>query len=872
MAPCELGCAAGTQCVGAVCVRASGEPMCPEAVSTWNLCVGRAVEAPLSQTLGSSREGWVILESDLPDGLTLDDESGEVYGTPRTAGRGSLWLRQGGPGAPELTVEVNAGEHCAGIAARRLEWCAGEPNSSALSAADGHSGYAWNVSGLPDGVRLMGAELSGQIDELATYWLSVTLLDGSLVRDEAQLELAVVDCDVAAPERQLPPPDPPRIITSALPAACVGQPYSSGSLEAAGGAGAYRWSLTEGPEWLSMEPLTGRLAGTPDRPGPLEVSVQLEDGDGVTSARSLSVRVEAAGAGGCERAPLNITTRSLPEACIGEDYYTRLEATGGGGNYVWRAFGPLPAGLTLDLDGVVRGTVPAGTPLGPTRLTVGLASSLLDQPFSGTVSLSVAACNTLAFIAAEGGVDRLFVVSYPVLEVREASRALLEPGERVRSFRFSPTASAFAFLVDSLDGLGPSRVYLSDGFEGPARLVEWPSAAAVDTSVIEYAWSATGAHLALLARAGSSVMLGTVSGGASRVTAEVDVTQRYLGDLFWAGERLCYKAPGQLSRQRNVLCHEIVGGEVADAAYASGLFLASELEGATLLGGAEGYLAILPDRTQAYYRDLRTGLSLRHIEHVFSPSLRWAAGVAPGATGTQLRTSAPERATQDSRLLAELSGCDVHHAWSSDDAWVACQSGDELRLIELDAQGQVLRSAVVLESSGYTDGEFRRLFAPDGRWYAYDAGAELRVVDTETEVLVSRAVGEHGGQGLYVGLATDASGTALLYHHGSQLEAVHPQSLSRVHLSGSVVLSEPLSCSSSYLSAGPGGWCGASRLPGSFFPSRDGRGVAFLDSAGRLYITASGSEGARRVLDLPVNCTDDARELRCDARVQWAPR
>src|SRR6187402_83496 len=73
--PCELGCAAGTQCVGSVCVRGSGEPMCPEAVVSWNLCVGRAVDSPLSQTLGSAREGWVVLESHLPDGLTLDEES-----------------------------------------------------------------------------------------------------------------------------------------------------------------------------------------------------------------------------------------------------------------------------------------------------------------------------------------------------------------------------------------------------------------------------------------------------------------------------------------------------------------------------------------------------------------------------------------------------------------------------------------------------------------------------------------------------------------------------------------------------------------------------------------------------------------------------
>lgn len=897
---CALGCAAGTQCVDDACLPESGDPMCPEAVVSWNLCVGRAVMLPLSQALGHAPEEWVALESHLPDGLTLDVEAGEVRGTPHAAATGSLWLREGGPGEPELTIEVNAVESCAGIVPQRIEWCAGERQSAVLRATDGSSGYSWRVSGLPAGVRLIGAQLAGVVDEPATYPLSVTLLDGQLVRDEGQVELVVDGCDAPPPVRPTPPPDPvadgglgaqsrpedaqsPKrsppppeplsIITSGLPTACVGQPYASGSLQASGGFGAYGWSLIAGPQWLSVDPVTGTLTGTPDRPEPFEAIVQLGDGAGAKSEGRLSGTVDAAGAGNCARAPLGITTAELPEACIGEEYYARLEAAGGGGNYVWRAFGEPPAGLTLELDGVVRGIVPASTPLGPTRLTVRLASSLADQPITASVSLGVAACNMLAFIAGDSGVDRLFVAAHPLVEVREASRELLAAGERVRSLLFSPTARTFAFLVDSPDGPGPARVYLADGFEGLPRLVEWPSVSATEISVIEYVWSASGAQLALVARAGDSIFLGTVSPGSSQVTAAVDVTERYLGSLFWANERPCYKAPAERTRQRNVLCHEIVGGEVADDGLVSGLFLASELEGATLFGGAEGYLAVLPDRLQAYYRDLRSGLSFKHLEHVFSPSLRWAAGVAPGATGPQLRTSAPERDTQEPRVLAEIEGCDARHAWSADDSRIACKTGGELRIIELGAEGRALRSSVVLDSSGYPDGEFRRLFAPDGRWYAYDAGAELRIVDTENEAPVSQVVGDHAGQGLYVGLATDASGTALFYHHGSQLDVVHPAAgPSPLNLSGGVLLSEPLPCSSNYLVAGPGLWCGASRLPGSFFPSRNGRSVAFLDTEGRLHVIASGSGETRRVLELPVNCMDDANEIRCDERVQWAPR
>lgn len=60
----------------------------------------------------------------------------------------------------------------------------------------------------------------------------------------------------------------------------------------------------------------------------------------------------ACGAG----ASLEISTKSLPDAYVGEAYLKQLSATGASGAQTWRLRGALPAGLTLGADGVLHGT------------------------------------------------------------------------------------------------------------------------------------------------------------------------------------------------------------------------------------------------------------------------------------------------------------------------------------------------------------------------------------------------------------------------------------------------------------------------------------------------------------------------------------
>ncbi len=75
------------------------------------------------------------------------------------------------------------------------------------------------------------------------------------------------------------------VIDTTLPPGQPGLPYSA-SAHAAGGTGAYRWSASGLPSGLSIDPLSGQIAGTPSAAGVSEVVLHVEDlfGVGATSA------------------------------------------------------------------------------------------------------------------------------------------------------------------------------------------------------------------------------------------------------------------------------------------------------------------------------------------------------------------------------------------------------------------------------------------------------------------------------------------------------------------------------------------------------------------------------------------------------------
>lgn len=165
------------------------------------------------------------------------------------------------------------------------------------------------------------------------------------------------------------------ITTTALPQAFINQPYSA-TLSATGGVSPYRWS-GQVPLGMSLSP-TGVLSGTPTAAGTLTVSVTVFDSAQASASRQFVFVVST------NRAPLAIGTSTLPPGAVGQSYSQQLTATGGTAPYRW-AYGTLPAGLTLTLDGTLSG-IPktAGSFQIPVQVTDAAAATA-----SGQISLTI---------------------------------------------------------------------------------------------------------------------------------------------------------------------------------------------------------------------------------------------------------------------------------------------------------------------------------------------------------------------------------------------------------------------------------------------------------------------------------------------------
>jgi hypothetical protein len=100
--------------------------------------------------------------------------------------------------------------------------------------------------------------------------------------------MASLTIEIAAP--------PLAITTFNLPNGMVGQPYYF-QLQASGGTLPYFWSIISGSlaPGLQLDPLTGKISGTPIQPGTSQVTIQVMDSSAPQSLAKLTIGRAAPG-------------------------------------------------------------------------------------------------------------------------------------------------------------------------------------------------------------------------------------------------------------------------------------------------------------------------------------------------------------------------------------------------------------------------------------------------------------------------------------------------------------------------------------------------------------------------------------------------
>ncbi|WP_081710257.1 putative Ig domain-containing protein [Arthrobacter sp. 35W] len=169
---------------------------------------------------------------------------------------------------------------------------------------------------------------------------------------------------------------PPVITTTDLAPAVVGAAYSA--TIGATGSGPITFAVTSGalPAGLALDPATGILSGTPTSAGPSSFTVTATGTVGSDSHVFTFSTNEAPA----------ITTDSLPDGIMGQEYSATLTATGTAPFTFAVAAGVLPAGLALDpATGIISGT-PTAAGAASFTVTATNAAGTAEQAFTITTA------------------------------------------------------------------------------------------------------------------------------------------------------------------------------------------------------------------------------------------------------------------------------------------------------------------------------------------------------------------------------------------------------------------------------------------------------------------------------------------------------
>lgn len=266
----QISAAAGSQ-ITAVLNALSGTSVADPVIITTSLPNG-VQNSPYSRTAlavgGTGALTWSLStgSNPLPDGLSLNQSTGRISGTPTTpVSQASFTLHVRDATSPTPRTDTQALSLTIAPLAPPSVTTASLPDgqvgsayNTSLTATGGTPGYVWSYASgsslLPSGLSLNpSGVISGTPNSAGTVQITVQVTDNAGLSATRVLSITVA---VVAQPLSITTTDP-------LPAGVVGQPYAGPTIQAAGGTPPYTWSIepTPHPYGFIIGSGTGILSG-----------------------------------------------------------------------------------------------------------------------------------------------------------------------------------------------------------------------------------------------------------------------------------------------------------------------------------------------------------------------------------------------------------------------------------------------------------------------------------------------------------------------------------------------------------------------------------------------------------------------------------